>query len=171
MISSARQTLDVAGLEDVPLLVGTSGNSARETIQFNLSKEAKERGVEMWKRGIWNWMGSGLQREILWGFDAELLEESVMQLAVQRFGQSEKRTIGKEHARRKGGNECEGERDKRRKGMTKAFSKRSLRARRQTQQPASKTQACAQRRTLARRQACRWPSGCSCPSLRTLTRS
>lgn len=44
IISSARQALDAAGLQDVPLLVGTGGNSARETIQF--SKEAKEAGAD-----------------------------------------------------------------------------------------------------------------------------
>lgn len=39
IISCAGQTLDAAGLEDVPLLVGTGGNSARETIQSISQRE------------------------------------------------------------------------------------------------------------------------------------
>lgn len=44
IISASRAALDKAGLEATPLLVGTGGNSARETIK--LSKEAKDAGAD-----------------------------------------------------------------------------------------------------------------------------
>lgn len=44
IISKSRAALDKAGLEATPLLVGTGGNSARETIK--LSKEAKKAGAD-----------------------------------------------------------------------------------------------------------------------------
>lgn len=44
IISASRAALDKAGLEATPLLVGTGGNSARETIK--LSREAKAAGAD-----------------------------------------------------------------------------------------------------------------------------
>lgn len=75
----------------------------------------------MWRRGIWNWMGSGLQSEILRGFDAELLEDGVMRLAVQRFGQSGRERTEEKITQEGRGGKCEGERDKRRKRHEKGF--------------------------------------------------
>jgi len=44
VVKEARKALDGANLKDVPLLVGTGGQSARESIQ--LAKEAKEAGAD-----------------------------------------------------------------------------------------------------------------------------
>ena len=44
IISETRKALDGANLKDVPLLVGTGGQSARESIK--LAKEAKEAGAD-----------------------------------------------------------------------------------------------------------------------------